>query len=573
MMGRVNSQLLRVVQDRSVANGEKLQRLYKLISATGSKTATTTTTTTAATTTATTGGGRVLALDSHVHRWFNTHVRGSKFYSHYHFLIKHGVHLAHATRFFNKLLTGSEVEFQLATFQIFLINEENQQVFFEKFHRLYTFDMMLQIFDRLIARRDFRYVKFYLAALTRKMSELATDRTRTVQDAELMYIKFNNSLLYYLLMEGNVPMFLRTFKNEVEYIKSSTLQNSDSAEVQQALLKPVHLFVQMLRKNNSPDLIFELLPALQTKSRSKVFNAYLTSTVASTIRTFNDPTLMLKFLLTTAKGTKFPELLNELGLWRYIVHGEPGKIDPKSLQEDRDKFEKANSVSALKAMKRVDVVLLTELYRVFLSYSSSVMSPDKFRHCCIDLYSHYVQFCEQNKHKLRGWKFDTGVLNVILYHIRYRLRDDKLAYEVLVDFYGRESMVQSVKNTAKKCPFSMVIYDNGTVTTQQLHALLQLMQRYNVPLSFQICYTMVKRLLQMNEPEQAFEWYTRILESGFDVRHHGLVELVLQQGWSLPHHFNHDLLEDDKLDSIIEEEPTEECAELVEDVKELMQSV
>lgn len=492
---------------------------------------------------------QVLFLDDKVHQWFWHNVPVSKSYAHYQFLIQHNVSLSNSPyckKMFRRLLTGSEVEFRLATFQVFLEDQDHVPIFKEKFHTLHDFDSMLHIFNGIVKTKNFQNIKYFLLALTEKMALLTPKQVNetTIQQIELMYVKFNNSLLYYLLLSGNTEVFIKTYKNVQLYIKNSSLpRHTDDPEVSMALMKAVHLYMTLLKESNMPDLTFQLLRTLQTVKQkgSKKFRRFLASTVTSTLRSFNDPRLTANFVLATHQTTSTAKTFNELGLWNYIFHEKPGKLDQTQLKLEVDAIALKKSSDSLRSVGVLNKAMLTEVYRSFLSISANTMSSPDYEKCIRSLYEHYVQYCTNNKHLLSVTKHDTGILNTILYHTRYSLQNTQLAYNFLTHFYSQE-FSKHIKNTVKKCPFSIIINNNDFLTSDKLENLFSLMSKNGYPLTFHICYTMLKRSLNSKNDVEAHSWYERIIDGGFRFDNRGLMEIVLLKNWDFPRYFDKKLL-------------------------------
>ncbi|KAL3235098.1 Mitochondrial translation factor ATP22 [Nakaseomyces bracarensis] len=526
----VNTVLTQVLKDKArLGVAEKLAKVYKLIQD---------------------GRGQVIHLDNSIHQWFWHNVPVEKSYAHYQFLIEHNVALSdsiHCKKMFRRLLQGSEVEFQLATFQVFLNQEEHVPLFKEKFHALHDFDTMLHIFNSVVKAKNFQNVKYYLSSLTEKMTTLAPkEMNRTsLRDVELVYVKFNNSLLYYLLISGNTEVFIKTFKSVQNYIKNSSLVDvfEKSPEVSTAIMKSIHLYLLLLKENNMPDLTLELLRTLQNVkgSRSKVFRRFLASTITSTLRSFNDPRLTANFVLSTHQTSKTAKTLNELGLWNYIFHDRPGILDHHELGQELINIAGKKTSDSLRPVGVMNKAILTEVYRSFLSTSANTMTQQEFEKCIRSLYEHYVSYCQNNEKLLAATKHDTGIISTILYHTRYSLQNSQLAYNILTHFYSQD-FIKYIKKNVKKCPFSIIIYNNNFLPSDKLEKLFELMDKNGYPLTFHICYSMVKRMINTRNDVEAYNWYQRIIEGGFRFENRGLMDLVIQMKWEFPANFDKRLL-------------------------------
>lgn len=525
-------------------------------------------------------------LDGKIHKWFWHNVPVHKSYAHYQFLIEHNVVLsdsAYCKKMFRKLLMGSEVDFQLATFQVFLVDQDHVPIFKEKFHSLHDFDMMLHIFNSVVRRKDFQHVKYFLSSLTDKMAMLTPRQmdAHALRDVELMYVKFNNSLLYYLLMSGNTEVFIKTFKNVQNYIKNSSLsKQTGNSEVNRTIMKSIHLYLMLLKENNMPDLTLDLLRTLQSVKGpgNKVFRRFLASTITSTLRSFNDPKLTANFVLSTHQTIKTAKTLNDLGLWNYIFHNRPGVLDESQLKQELEAIKIKKASDSLRPVGVMSKCILTELYRSFLSISANTMSSTEYDKCIRSLYEQYVRYCENNKSLLSATKHDTGILSTILYHTRYSLQNNQLAYSFVTHFYSQD-FIKHVSNNVKKCPFSIVIYNNNFLATDKLEKLFTLMDKNGYPLTFHICYSMVKRCLSTRNDEEAHYWYQRIIDGGFRFDNRGLMDLVLRKNWQFPPNFDKNQLlklqsEEDGLElNQIVEDNTSNSSGLIETYNDIVSNI
>lgn len=487
----------------------------------------------------------VIMLPNHIHKWFWEVVPKNESFNHFYFMIKNDVYLSSSEyiwKFATRLMQGSEMEVQLATFQIFLHQDSHQAMFYSKFSKLYSFSAMILILKKVLNLKDFRFVKIFLSALLHKMEAHEMQRNGLSAEAkQLLFVKFNNTLLYYLSQTGNVDMFLQAFAIELQYMQKNGLLK-DPKRASKFLHKPLHFVLKLLRTKGHHEEFFKLISIIQqpTVTKNYEFNNRVLSELISSLRSFNDPKLTCQYIMSGFKRYPTGELLNNLGIWGAVFHESPRILTKIVLQEEIQ----ALAVLLPKSMKvygMPSLAVLTELYRVVLSTNASIMSNEQYQVLILELYSNYTNALKAEQSKFRSWKHDTGILNVFLHHIRFVLGNFQLAYEILKDFHTQKFDID-IRNTSPICPFSLVVYKNNEISQEEVTHLLTLMHEHKIPLQFRLCTAMVLRYLKLNNPDEAYAWYEKILHAGFNVKHSLLIKAIRANAWEYPKNFDMSLL-------------------------------
>ncbi|CAI4358087.1 BAD_collapsed_G0012140.mRNA.1.CDS.1 [Saccharomyces cerevisiae] len=483
-------------------------------------------------------------LPDEVHRWFWYHIPKSESFNHYLFLLKSDVLLFtsnYCTRFTNRLMKGTEMERQLATFQIFLHDETNIKFIMEKVLKLHTFDSLIALVNGLVKAKNFRFIKVFIQALLQKLEQHCYSGKDGAKQKNLRYVKFNNTLLYYLLKSGNVELFIKTFQEELKFIVSSGLLNHIDGN-EHILNFPIHHYLNLLRISNRQEELFNVISCLQSSPlmKYKLFKEFLMGELIASFQAFRDPKLVCKYLLSSYSSKASANILNALGIWGWLYHSKSTTLTAPTLARE---LKNKNNIlpNTMRIGSPVTVPILTELYRSLLSSSSVSLESGQFKNCLLDLYYKYKSFLSEEAHKYRYWRNDTGILNVFLNYIRFQAREPRLAYNVLLDFYS-QPFAKKVVLTTTLCPFSIVAYKNHTLTQAELSELLQVMHKNGVPLTFKFCSAMVMHYVKMRDEKGARSWYNKILFGGFEIRHMALIQIIKDQGWPFPKNFDETLL-------------------------------
>ncbi|CAR25717.1 hypothetical protein ZYGR_0A02840 [Zygosaccharomyces rouxii] len=476
-----------------------------------------------------------MILPNEVHKWFWEHVPRQESFNHYYFLIKNDVYLSwprYSWKFVKRMMQGSELELQLASFQLFLYQGNHQSIFHEKFHKLYSFHAMLLILHRVFKANDLRFAKVYVAVLLRSME--------TREPSELSFFRFNNFLLYYLSQTGDIELFFQAFSVELQFIKNVS-KNGASLKI---LHRPLLFVLKLLRRQGYHEEFFTILSILQKVSlgQSQTFKQHAFTELITLLRSFNDCKLTSQYVMSGFDRESTGLLLNELGLWNAAFHGNAAVLDSLELQSEIDSLESLLP-SSMSLKGQPSMAVMTELYRLVLSTNAKVLNVDQYRDLLMTLYSNYTRVLQERK--FIHPRHDTGILNVFLYHARYELRDCKLSLALLQNFYA-SGLARNIRVTSNKCPFSIVVYQNNEITQAEINQLLILMHDAKIPVHFQFCTSMVLRYLQLNNQEEAHAWYQRILHAGFKVEHRLLIKAIRDNNWQYPAGFDKVLVE--KLD-------------------------
>ena len=496
-------------------------------------------------------------LPDHVHKWFWDKLKKDESANHYYFLIQNDIHLSsseHIRLFFKRLLQGSQLDIQLATFKIFLNEESHHGIFFNKFCKLYDFDTMAIILNKQIQRKDFQFIKLYFTALLRGLDvnskNVSALSTNTLYDSRIL--KFNDCLLYYLAKTGNIDMFMETFINNISQVKeiesrqipsNSIIKDANSNEIFRNMQKPISNLLTLLREKGMHEEVFKVFALLQSFpiSNAPSFRYHMTCQLIASLRTFNDATLSLQYILSAYRSVNTRELLNNLGLWSWILHGNGNIFSHQELQCEFLKMEKLLPPSAT-LDGSPSLPIITELYRGLLTINAKTMNSTQYRDLLLDLYDKYKQTMKIISTTDKYWKQNTSILNVFLYHIRYSLNDHILAFEILKDFFFNK-FSKKVKSTASASPFSIVVYENYKLTHSDISTLLNMMDEIGISLDFKFCAGMVLRHIRSNNSKEAYTWYKKILNGKFEVRHIGLVKAIKNNNWEYPLNFDKTLLE------------------------------
>lgn len=519
------------ISDKSISNEQKKSKLYRILSfehdlfPDSSK-----------------RSGLLVPTD--VHKWFWENLPREESFNHFYFLIKNDVLLSscqYVWNFAQRLMQGSQLEVQLATFEIFLHDKTHQATFHSKFEKLYSFYAMNKLVNKVLSDRDFRYMKLYLSSLIHKMESLTSCEVNPhSRTKKKLFAQFNSTMLYYLCQTSNVEMFLETFKIGLQYMHKSGLMR-DVKFTEEVLLRSLHFVLQLLRKKGLQEQVFQFIRVIQRVDRGKSpeFKRRVIGELISSLRTFNDPKLSCQYILSAFSTARSADLLNNLGLWAPIFHQDTVKLSQESLKAEAEAQEQVLPRS-LKVHDTPSIPVLTELYRVLLSTCARTMSRDAYHDLILYLYSSYKEAL--HKSLFSSVKHDTGILSILLYHIRVELNDPKLAFETLKDFYSQK-FVSKIRCTSKVCPFSWVVYKNPELSQSDISHLLHLMQLNRVPLQFRFCTAMVLRHLNLNNVEEAHSWYLKILHAGFEVKHTILIKAIVKNGWQYPKNFDLSLLD------------------------------
>ncbi|QLQ80717.1 hypothetical protein HG537_0E00700 [Torulaspora globosa] len=518
------------ISDDGLSNEQKKQKLYRIISfqhdlfPKGGK-----------------KGNYLVPTD--VHQWFWENLPKDESFNHLYFLIKNDVHLSscpYVWNFSKRLMQGSELEMQLATFEIFLHDKAHQATFQEKFGKLHCFYAMNKLVNKVLSGNDFRFVKLYLSSLLQKMESLKErGGGQDTKSEKKLFSRFNNTFLFYLSKTGNVEMFLQAFEINLQYMRKAHLLK-DARFMQEYLYPSLHFILKLLREKGLQEQVFHFIRVIQqvVRIRDPKFNIRIIGELVTSLKSFNDPKLSCQYILSAFNIKETAALLNDLGLWGAIFHGNSVKLSQEMLKAETKVQEKIFPRS-LRTQGIPSIPILTELYKVLLSTCARTMARERYQDLVLELYSAYKKALQE--HKFRTTKHDTGILSIFLYHIRLELNNSKLAFEILKDFYSQK-FASSIRCTTKSCPFSYVVYKNYDLSQSDVSHLLHLMQLNRAPLQFRFCTAMVLRYLKLGNVTEAYSWYKKILHAGFQVDHYVLIKAITENGWEYPKNFDMSLL-------------------------------
>ncbi|CCF58557.1 hypothetical protein KAFR_0E04060 [Kazachstania africana CBS 2517] len=502
---------------------------------------------------------RPLVLPDDVHRWFYEHLSSNEFFKHYYFLISHDVHLSsskYIKRMTSKLLQGSELERQLATFEYFS-KFENSSMFKNKFLKLHDFKAMIHLMNNVIKHnRNSKYIEIFLVEMIKKIEEISLRNKYNDVHKITTFITFLNELLFIISEIGNLQLFSSVFKILIEFIEFNK-ELVPKGRLYRFLHVSIHSFFKLLRKQNNnrnyQDAVFTLISVTNNLSvvpKTWNFKKRIVQEIMSSLKYFEDPKIMCLFMISAIKKPDPLPLLNDLGIYGFVFHNDIKHISTSNELLDRKSEQLNNKLLPQSLAVELDNIsaILTELYIVLLSTSCTILKASNFENVLVRFYKNYIKYLEANSKKFYLWKHDTGIMNVFIDAALFKLNNFQMAYNFLIDFYSKPCS-KRVKITSKNCPFSTIIYSNRfTLTDLQLSELFTLMERNNIPLSFKICTAMLLRNNEKNQIQDAHSWYKKILAANFEIKHFQLIQLIKKHKWELPVGFDLNLF--DTLDSV-----------------------
>ncbi|KAM3162158.1 Atp22 [Lachancea thermotolerans] len=463
-----------------------------------------------------------------LHQWFWQNLRKDETFQHYYFLIQNDVLLSSKSSnlFLRRLLKGSEMEVQLGTFQVFLHNPEHHEIFQSKFEKLYNFSQINQIVTAVLARKDLRHIKLYFAALLNRLEGKELQNSDLSEKQRIaLFIKFTNTLLNYLKLTCNYDMFLHSFKMVTDLVLAQKLDT-------RLLHKPFLLAIQYLRSLSQHSHVLKLISFAQELSleRSFKFKQSVIGELVSTMRAFNDPKIIVDYITTVYTSPKTLRLLNELGIWSLLRHNSVNVLNATQLERDfeSNKIQKSHLSNFLAHRVLPNTVVLTELYRVILQYFSNGTPGTELKQLIIDLYHRY-KACMIN-HEDYFVQPDCGIINVLIYHLRFQLKDHRLAFVLAQDFFQTQPFVKCDAST----PFGLVLYHNHALTRTEISSLLVLMDKHKVKLDFKVISAMVFQNLRSGQIEEAHTWFQKLISAGFPLTHRSLIKCAIENDWELP---------------------------------------
>lgn len=478
-------------------------------------------------------------IPDEIHKWFYYNIPRSEFFNHYYYLIQNNVLVQSkfSLKFMDALLNGSEMEFQLATFQIFLHDPANKYIFDQQFTKMYNFASIKKIVTFTCNKKDFRFIQDYFLALTSRLEQKELSNVGISKETKkLSLIQFTHILLHFARTSNNVPLFLETFKSLTEFYSRSI----PFSLFQKSLIE----ILNFLKLNGQHHHVFKVI-SLWNKVSLKRTNNNVTKRILgeiiSTLRSFKDPKLSASYVITAYKSSKTKYIFNDLGLWSLIFHDSFSIIDKQLLLNDAEKSVLKVDVPERLKFKRVpDSVILCEIYQVVLEYQASKLSKEKFHELILDLYYRYKDVMLKKANTYFYWRFDVSILRVLVHQSRFTLKDGKLAYMILNDFY---SSGLKLKCSQRSNPFGIALYKNNSLTHTEVNQALILMAKCNIPLDSFTMISLILRYLSTDNIKEAYSWYQRFYKSGFEVKHYELIQAIKKYGWEFPKSFDPKLLD------------------------------
>lgn len=524
--------------------------------------------------------GSALTIPDSIHKWFYDNLSKSSGFQHYMFLIQNDVNLStgvYSRLFTTRLIQGSELEYQLATFDYFLLRPDEYplpEVTMEKFVKLHNFYDIYNIINLTINKNkkdtlSQSNLSFYLQALVKKLSYYKDVTSKGGKDngkqLAIQFVKFVIQTLAITTKLEDIKLFTSLLKSLIIFMKDSPHIDEDSFG--KLMHRPIVQMFRLLRAKRDQDAIFQLASTvgrMSTIPKTYMFKNMILNELVLSLRYFNDPKLMCQFLISVIKKPNPGELLNNLGLWGTIFHSTCGrKVSAEVLIQDIHGMSNLIPRSLHGELEEISLPL-SELYSSLFSTSSLTMGMQLYREFLIQLYMNYITFMEENFKKQCLWKNDSRIIKCFISSVLSHLEDKQLAYELLLDFYSKP-FAKKVRNKGKDCPFSIILYDNLGLTPIQVEKVLACMKQNNIPLTFKICTSMVLRYVKWDDIDTAHSWYNKIVYCKFPIMHRTIVNIAQQYKWALPEDLSTEILNNndinvdisnpsDELDSLIFED-------------------
>ncbi|SMN19690.1 similar to Saccharomyces cerevisiae YDR350C ATP22 Specific translational activator for the mitochondrial ATP6 mRNA, encoding a subunit of F1F0 ATP synthase [Maudiozyma saulgeensis] len=508
--------------------------------------------------------GASLVVPDVVHKWFYMNLPKTSSFQHYMFLIQNDVNLSageYSRLFTTRLIQGSELEYQLVTFDYFLLRPEefpSPDITMDKFVKLHNFYDMYNIINLTIKKNkkdtlSQSNLSFYLQALVKKLSHYKSVTSQGGNDngkqLAIQFVKFAVQMLAITAKLEDTKQFTSLLNSLIIFMKNTPY--IDEASFGKLMHRPIVQIFRLLRVKRNQDAIFQLASSLGDLTKipkTFMFKNMILNELVLSLRYFNDPKLMCQFLVSAIKKPDPGQLLNDLGLWGTIFHSTNGrKLSIEVLRKDIQGMSNLIPSSLYGELEELSLPL-SELYSSIFSTSSLTMSKQSYREFLIQLYMNYVIFMEANFKKRYLWKNDSRIIKCFISSVLSHLADKTLAYELLLDFYSKP-FAKKIRNKGKDCPFSIVLYDNLGLTPIQVEKVLTCMEQNNIPLTFKICTSMILRYLKWGDIETAHSWYNKIIDCKFPIMHRTIVSVAAQYNWVLPEELSATVLENNDMNA------------------------
>lgn len=475
-----------------------------------------------------------------------------------------------------------------------------QNDFMKKFTSIYDWDTMILLTNNVIKRGNWKFVPYYLTALIEKLNQLQSKNNNNNNVPSIYkrrlylqrsFVKFLVELMTVLSNLNNWKLILPIFKLIIESINtlilsvpsSSSSSSSTSIGNLSILNKPLLQILKLLRINGQNDEIFQMISYLNNKPvktengsstnllstlcRSFQFQKRLLLELLSTLRAFNDPKLNVQFLIASVRSPHMEQILNDLGLMGWIFNGEVSSLTSSELKilagNSSNQFMNTNLKFKIDDLAPI----LTELYLIVLRKNSMTLTKEHNKDVLLKLYHNYINKLNSSINSYYFWKNDSGVLIQFLRNIIFNINDHQLAYDILLDFYSQR-LSKRVKIVASKnkniininhngdshkkipqsfannnCPFALLIQSSYKfLSMNQISKLLNIMQTNRIPLNFNICCSMVLKLIHLKRLADARLWYEKIYSGNFNVNHFVLLYYVIKFDWPLPKTVNKSII-------------------------------
>ncbi|AET40247.1 Atp22p Ecym_5504 [Eremothecium cymbalariae DBVPG len=517
-----------------------------------------------------------------IHRWFYQNVQPQEYFNHYYFLIKNNVLLqSHfASLMLLRLLKGSEMDSQLASFQLFLYDKKDKNIFDKKFTLLYNYYNMHIIINYTIQRGDFRFIQNYFEAMGRRLEtkELLNEEI-PANARKLMFMNYTNTMLRYARASNDPKLFFGMF---------TTFVSSLSTDIDPSFIhKPLKQVIDYFRENNLPKYVFKVMALLNKfplANSNKKFTSLKLGTIVSTLRSFSDVKLTTSYVVRTYRSTKTKYMLNELGLWKLVFDGNIGKLSGSALYsaEEDAKVLPIDVPLSMTLNSIPDNCVLCELYQAILNDQRTKLIEQEYRDLVIQLFGLYKNFIVRHRHKFLYYKVNTSVLRTFMHKLRFELHEDKLAYQLLLDFY--QTIKMKSRSASKYSPFGIMLYKNNSLSQTEVNQALKIMEECSIPLDFKTLTTMVLRCIAMNDIEKAHNWYMKIVNGRFQIKNYDIINAAVSHGWKLPSDVDVSTLSKptekveansptDPLDPYLDEDALDYADLLVEQVEQIAQKM
>lgn len=471
---------------------------------------------------------KTITLSNYMHQWYLNYLEPEQYSDHYKFLINSNVNLSsskyiHKLR--SKMLNQGQQNLKLISFQYFLEKDDTKDVFIKKFIKLYDFISIIQIFSLLVKKNDFRFIEYYFASLLKSLEDIK------VQSKNELLIKFNNLLLYFLLKQNNVSMFLQVFQYQIKLI--NLIEGFDPIVKKKICCKPLHMCLVLLRKNGYQEEVFQSFSTFHqlcsnSTRKDRAFKNLLMQELIDIILSFNDPKLVLSYIMSMYHTPNSAKLLNELGLWGIIMHHKRTLLSDTQLKKDFNSI--GRFLPASQIVKTIPPMgIIQKLYQSLLENKYHNAINNEYKSLIIYLF-------EKLKNADISKIYDsTVILSLLLSSLRKNLREDKLAINLLLEYFeGRKPSEMIRYLHYKRTPFAAALYNNKHITSSQMESIKRLMEENKCPMTFEIYSTLIFHHLKLQQVYEAYAYYKKLLDDGFSVKHHFLIEAAKKYDWELP---------------------------------------